>query len=151
MKVFQSLHFNRRNYVKYILYEQINDQSCTVNYEFHIRKLWISHQKTVHPLSWLLCWTISYLIISLYLQQSTCIVQIADKNHHLTSWNSNVPLNLQNCIRGGEEGYIGGVYCACREGGSIGVERKWGWGKCAEFLTKTTSSPRDYFSSREIY
>ena len=45
-------------------------------------------------------------------------MQIADKNHHLTSWNSNVPLNLQNCmIRGGEEGYIEGVYC-------VSVERR---------------------------
>ena len=51
------------------------------------------------------------LILLLQSALATCIVQIADKNHHLTPWNSNIPLSLQNCIRGGEEGYIEGVYC----------------------------------------
>ena len=39
MKVFQSLHFNRRNYVKLCMNRSmINHAMAYVNYEFHIRK-----------------------------------------------------------------------------------------------------------------
>jgi len=78
--------------------------------------------------------TISYLIIRVCTLQ-TCIVQIADNNHHITPWYSNRTwvYKIAKLYKWGGEGYTESVYCVSVErGGAMGVEKKWRWGKCAE-------------------